>query len=69
MLPASKRTSLQLIDSLYRGGAQKVVLDIVMALPEFNHFVGYWADDKDLESEFVENNVRLIKLPFKGIKT
>jgi glycosyltransferase involved in cell wall biosynthesis len=69
MLSPNKRTSLQLIDSLYRGGAQKVVLEIVMALPEFNHFVGYWADDTDLEDEFIKNNVTLIKLPFDGVKT
>ena len=65
----NSKTVLQIIDSLYRGGAQKVVLEIVRALPEFKHIVCYWADDKDLESEFLELNVTLIKLPFDGIHT
>lgn len=60
---------LQIIDSIYRGGAQKVVLDIVRALPKHEHIVCYWTNEADLRDEFLSEGVTLIKLPFEGVKT
>ncbi len=60
---------LQVIDSLYRGGAQKVVLDIVRALPQHKHIVCYWTNETDLKNEFLGERVTLIKLPFTGMKS
>jgi len=64
-----RKVVLQIIDSLHRGGAQKVVLEICRALPEFQHIVCYWEEEKDLEVEFLSEGVELIKLPFKGMRT
>ena len=63
----SRKVVLQFIDSLYRGGAQKVVLDIVRALPKCSHIVCYWTDEEDLKPEFLKENVLLIRLSFSGI--
>lgn len=60
---------LQVIDSLYRGGAQKVVLNIVRALPQHKHIVCYWTNETDLRDEFLEEDVTLIQLPFTGTRT
>lgn len=60
---------LQIIDSLYRGGAQKVVLDIVRALPQHKHIVCYWTDETDLRDEFLKEGVTLIRLPFTGMQS
>lgn len=63
----SRKVVLQFIDSLYRGGAQKVVLDIVRALPQHEHVVCYWTDEEDLKPEFLKEKVLLIRLSFNGI--
>ncbi len=60
---------LQFIDSLYRGGAQKVVLDIVRALPNHTHIVCYWSEELDLKDEFLNEGVRIVQIPFNGIMT
>jgi glycosyltransferase involved in cell wall biosynthesis len=60
---------LQVIDSLYRGGAQKVVLDIVRALPQHKHIVCYWTNETDLKDEFLKEGTTLIQLPFTGART
>ncbi|HEU5292736.1 MAG TPA: glycosyltransferase family 4 protein [Cyclobacteriaceae bacterium] len=60
---------LQVIDSLYRGGAQKVVLDIVRALPQHKHIVCYWTNETDLREDFLKEGVALIQLPFAGTLT
>jgi glycosyltransferase involved in cell wall biosynthesis len=60
---------LQVIDSLYRGGAQKVVLDIVRALSQHKHIVCYWTNETDLRDEFLKEGVTLIQLPFTGTRT
>jgi glycosyltransferase involved in cell wall biosynthesis len=63
----SFKTVIQIIDSLYRGGAQKVVLDVVKALPEYKHLVCYWDKNTALKSEFESLNVELIRIPFRGV--
>lgn len=60
-------TLLQIIDSTYRGGAQKVVLEIVRGFPKLNHIVCYWADAGDLKREFEEAGAELIQMPFNGM--
>lgn len=60
---------LQFIDSLYRGGAQRVVLDIVRALPGHTHIVCYWSDECDLKNEFLNEGVKTVQIPFDGIVT
>lgn len=60
-------TLLQMIDSTYRGGAQKVVLEIVRSFPKLNHIVCYWAGTGDLESEFELAGAELVKIPFDGM--
>lgn len=62
-----KQTVIQFIDSLFRGGAQKVVLDIVEALPDCRHIVCYWADETDLKPEMEQLGVTLIRIPFHGM--
>src|SRR6187455_1457065 len=69
MLIPEKKVVLQIIDSLHRGGAQKVVLEICRALPEFQHIVCYWEEERELEAEFLAEGVELIKLPFNGMRT
>lgn len=60
---------LQIIDSTYRGGAQKVVLEIVKSFPEFKHIVCYWAPGEDLNAEFQAYDATLVRMPFDGMRT
>ncbi len=62
-----KKTVLQIIDSMYRGGAQKVVLEVVRALPEYKHIVCYWSKPDDLLSEFETEGAIVVQFPFKNI--
>lgn len=58
---------LHLIDSLYRGGAQKVVIEIVKLFPQHRHYIAIFEDNRDLEVEIKElKNVSIIRLPFKN---
>lgn len=61
-----KKTVLQIIDSMYRGGAQKVVLEVVRALPEYKHIVCYWSKPDDLLSEFEAEGAIVIQFPLKN---
>jgi glycosyltransferase involved in cell wall biosynthesis len=63
----SKPIVIQFIDSLFRGGAQKVVVDIVDALPDCQHVVCYWSNESDLRLELESRDVTLIKIPFYGM--
>lgn len=63
----AKHTVVQFIDSLFRGGAQKVVVDIVEALPDCNHVVCYWSPELDLKPELEQLGVTLVRVPFYGI--
>lgn len=62
-----KATVVQFIDSLFRGGAQKVVVDIVEALPDCNHVVCYWSNENDLRAELERLGVTLVRIPFYGM--
>lgn len=63
----AKHTVVQVIDSLFRGGAQKVVVDIVEALPDCNHVVCYWSPELDLKPELEKLGVTLVRIPFYGV--
>lgn len=63
----AKPTVVQFIDSLFRGGAQKVVVDIVEALPDCNHVVCYWSNENDLREELEKLGVTLVRIPFYGM--
>lgn len=59
---------LHLIDSLYRGGAQKVVIDTVKLFPEHTHVIGTFEKFSGLEDEIQDlANVNVVNLPFKNI--
>jgi len=62
-----RKVVVQIVDSIYRGGVQKVALEIVKNLPQYEHVVCYWTDEDDLEEEFVNAGAKLIKIPFNGI--
>jgi glycosyltransferase involved in cell wall biosynthesis len=63
----SKPIVIQFIDSLFRGGAQKVVVDVLDALPDCRHVVCYWSNESDLRLELESKGVTLIRIPFYGL--
>lgn len=65
----SKKVAIQLIDSIYRGGAQVVVLNIVKLLPQYQHIVCCWTNEDDLQEELTQAGAELVRIPFKGIAT
>lgn len=65
----TKPVAIHFIDSLFRGGAQRVVVDVVEALPQFQHVVCYWSDEDDLKPDLISRGALLVQLPFKGVWT
>ncbi|MBN8577349.1 MAG: glycosyltransferase family 4 protein [Cytophagales bacterium] len=66
-MAAPKPIVIQVIDSLFRGGAQKVVVDIVAALPHCRHVVCYWTNETDLKPELEALGATLVRIPFYGM--
>ena len=69
MEKGERRTVMHIIDSTYRGGAQKVVLEIVHCFPEMKHVVCYWSGSGDLDGELEKAGATLLKMPFHGMAT
>jgi glycosyltransferase involved in cell wall biosynthesis len=61
-------TILHLIDSLYRGGAQKVVVHTAKLFSEHSHIICIWENVNHFEEELAFfKNIKVVKLPFGNI--
>ncbi|MEO7800527.1 MAG: glycosyltransferase [Ginsengibacter sp.] len=60
---------LQVIDSLGRGGAETLVVNIVKSLPQFEHFIISLSNVNEFKEEFKgHNNIKLFFLGSRSVK-
>ncbi|SDC70054.1 glycosyltransferase [Niabella drilacis] len=59
---------LHLVDSLYRGGIQRVVVDTIRLLPDHHHIIGIWAPCSNSFSGELSTmeNVRIVDFSFRN---